>query len=176
MNKTIFINKLIKFSNWRTQLEKKIIIVRGTGEGSTALSAFDDALHNARIGNFNLVKLSSIIPKNAVIELKERYDIPYEIGQVQPVVISHSESNETGLEISAGLGWALANEGGVFIEISGCFSENQCLTEINTTLNDMMKRRDWNWTKKTNTYTVSTTVKDVFSSVVVCAIYTFVRI
>ena len=157
-------------------MEKKIIIVRGTGEGSTALSAFDDALHNAGIGNFNLVELSSIIPKNTLVELKENYDIPYEIGQIQPVVISHSESNEKGLEISAGLGWALASEGGVFIEISGCFSESKCLRDIDTTLNDMMKRRTWNWTVKTNNYTVTTTVKDIFSSAVVCAVYTFARI
>jgi len=157
-------------------LEKKIIIVRGTGEGSTALSAFDDALHHAGIGNFNLVELSSIIPENAVIELKEKYDVPYEIGQIQPAVISHNESNEKGLEISAGLGWSLANEGGVFIEISGCFSEHKCLSDINTTLNDMMKRRTWNWTGKTNDYTVTTTVKDNFSSAVVCAVYTFARI
>ncbi len=157
-------------------MEKKIIIVRGTGEGSTSLSAFDDALHNAGIGNFNLIELSSIIPKNAIIELKEKYDKPYEIGHIQPVVLSHTESNEKSLEISAGLGWALASRGGVFIEISGCFSEKKCLQDINTTLNDMMDRRPWNWNRQIHTHTVNTIVKDVFSSVVVCAVYTFAKI
>ncbi len=158
------------------EISKRIIIVKGIGEGSTALSAFDDALHNLGIGNFNLVELSSIIPKNAIIEIKEKFDLPYKIGQIQPVVISHTESNEKGLEISAGLGWALAIEGGVFIETSGCFGENSCLEKINSTLNDMIKRRTWKWYKETNNYIISTIVKDFFSSVIVCAVYSFVKI
>ncbi|NVM31643.1 MAG: pyruvoyl-dependent arginine decarboxylase [Candidatus Helarchaeota archaeon] len=157
-------------------MEKQIIIVKGIGEGSTALSAFDDALHDAGIDNFNLVELSSIVPKNATIEIRDQFDIPYEVGQIQPVVLSHTESNEKGLEISAGLGWVLASEGGVFIEISGCFGEKECLENINLSLDDMVKRRTWNWDKNINTYTASTIVKDSFTSVVVCAVYTFSKI
>ena len=157
-------------------MAKKIVIVKGIGEGSTALSAFDDALHNAGIGDFNLVELSSIIPKNASIEIQEKFDIPYDVGRIQPVVLSHSESDEKGCEISAGLGWALAHEGGVFIEISGCFAETKCLENIKSTLDDMIKRRAWKWQNIFHNYTVSTIVKDSFSSVVVCAIYTFSKI
>ncbi|NVM52445.1 MAG: pyruvoyl-dependent arginine decarboxylase [Candidatus Helarchaeota archaeon] len=157
-------------------MERKIIIVKGIGQGSTALSAFDDALHNAGIGNFNLLELSSIVPKNATIKIQEKFDIPHEVGQIQPVVLSHTESNEKGLEISAGLGWALASEGGVFVEISGCFGQRSCLEKIRLSLTDMTKRRAWNWDKKLNNYTVKTLVKDSFSSVIVCAIYTFSKI
>ncbi|MFX1294891.1 MAG: pyruvoyl-dependent arginine decarboxylase [Promethearchaeota archaeon] len=157
-------------------MEKKIVIVKGIGEGSTALSAFDAALHIAGISNFNLVELSSIIPKNTSIIIQEKFDYPYEVGQIQPVVISHIESNEKGREISAGLGWILANEGGVFIEISGSFEKKQCIENINFSLSEMIKRRSWNWDKKFNNYIVNTTVKDFFSSVIVCAIYTFFKI
>jgi len=154
-------------------LEKKIIIVRGIGKGSTALSAFDDALHNAGIGNFNLVELSSVIPKNAIIKIEEKYNLPHDIGHIQPVVISHNESNEKGIEISAGLGWAIAEEGGVFIEISGCFSSEDCLTKISMSLDDMIKRRNWNWKENNNNHIIKAVVGEEFSSVVVCAIYTY---
>ena len=154
-------------------MEKKIIIVRGIGKGSTTLSAFDDALHNAGIGDFNLVELSSVIPKNAIIRIQEKYDLPYDVGHIQPVVLSHNESNEKGIEISAGLGWAIAEEGGVFIEISGCFSGKECLNKISMSLDDMIKRRNWNWKEKNNNYIIKTEVGQEFTSVVVCAIYTY---
>ena len=154
-------------------MEKKIIIVRGIGKGSTALSAFDDALHNAGIGNFNLIELSSVIPKNAIIKVQEKYDLPHEVGQIQPVVLSHNESNEKGIEISAGLGWSIAEEGGVFIEISGCFKGEECYNKISSSLNDMVKRRNWIWIEKNNSHICKTIVGENFTSVVVCAIYTY---
>jgi len=154
-------------------LEKKIVIVKGIGKGSTALSAFDDALCNAGIGNLNLIELSSVIPKNAILKIQEKYDLPHEIGQIQPVVLSHNESDEKGIEISAGLGWSIAEEGGVFIEISGCFGGETCLDKINSSLNDMIKRRNWNWKEKNKNHICKTQVGDTFTSVVVCAIYTY---
>jgi len=157
-------------------VKQKIIVVGGAGEGSTPLSAFDAALLNVGIGNLNLVMLSSIIPKDTEVLVRERYDLSHEVGQIQPVVLSHTESNETGQEISAGLGWALAKEGGVFIEISGCFKENHCRNKIQSSLQDMVQRRNWQWTEKNNHYTVKTIVKDSYSSVIVCALYPFFKI
>ena len=157
-------------------MAKTIIIVKGIGEGSTSLSAFDDALNNAGIGNFNLLELSSVIPKNVSIEIRNKYDIAHDIGQIQPVVISHTESGEKGKEISAGLGWTIAEEGGVFIEISGCFKESECVNRIESSLKDMIARRSWKWNGNLNKHVSTTTVKDKFSSVVVCAVYTFSKL
>lgn len=157
-------------------MDKKILIIKGIGEGSTALSAFDHALCTAGIENFNLVELSSVIPKNSVIEIKEKFDLSYDVGQIQPVVLSHTASNEKGKEISAGLGWALADEGGVFIEISGCFGENECIGKIESSLKDMIARRSWKWDGKINKCTSTTIVKEKFSSVLVCAVYTFSKL
>lgn len=44
-----------------------IILTSGVGRGTTKLNALDNALLNAGIGNFNLFKVSSIIPPNAKI-------------------------------------------------------------------------------------------------------------
>lgn len=45
-------------------------IVSGRGESSFPLAAFDKALCNAGIGDFNLVKVSSILPANCVYNEK----------------------------------------------------------------------------------------------------------
>ncbi len=45
----------------------RIDIVWGGSEGKTLLSAFDRALLNAGIHNFNLIPLSSVIPPQSVI-------------------------------------------------------------------------------------------------------------
>lgn len=157
-------------------MEKKIVIVKGIGEGSTSLSAFDDALTNAGVGDFNLLELSSVIPKEAVIEIKNKFDLDHAIGQIQPVVLSHTESDETGKEISAGLGWTTAEEGGVFIEISGCFGEKSCIEKIESSLKDMIARRSWKWNGKINKHVATTTVGKKFSCVTVCAVYTFSKL
>jgi arginine decarboxylase len=157
-------------------LNQQIIVISGVGEGFTALSAFDDALHKMGIGNLNLIELSSVIPKKTSILIQERYNLPHKIGQMQPVVISHTETDEKDLEISAGLGWALGEEGGVFIEISGCFTEQQCLDKISNSLNEMRSRRSWNWEARIDQHTVSTTVKKNYSSVIVCAVYPFYKL
>jgi arginine decarboxylase len=41
---------------------KQYFITCGSGEGSTPLNAFDNALLSAKIGHYNLVKVTSIIP------------------------------------------------------------------------------------------------------------------
>jgi len=49
------------------ELPTRIILTSGIRIGSTKLNAFDNALLNAGIGNFNLLSVSSIIPPKAKI-------------------------------------------------------------------------------------------------------------
>ena len=46
-----------------------ITVRTGTGSGRTLLSAFDHALLDAGVANFNLVTLSSVIPQNGRFRL-----------------------------------------------------------------------------------------------------------
>ena len=43
----------------------KVVLCTTVGTGRTELSAFDDALVQAGIGDYNLVQLSSVIPRGA---------------------------------------------------------------------------------------------------------------
>ena len=46
----------------------RIPILASTGSGPTALAAFDAALLGAGIANYNLIRLSSVIPPSTVID------------------------------------------------------------------------------------------------------------
>lgn len=96
----------------------QIQIVTSTGEGKTLLSAFDNALQNAGVSNYNLIVLSSIIPPQSTIVRKKSYVTPpEEFGHRLYVVRAEMRSNETGKFIAAGVGWYLLDDGrGFFVE------------------------------------------------------------
>ena len=49
-------------------------VFSGIGKGETALSAFDAALKQAGVYNYNLICLSSIIPPGAIVKEVEYYN------------------------------------------------------------------------------------------------------
>jgi arginine decarboxylase len=57
-----------------------IKISSGVGTGPTALGAFDAALRNAGIENYNLISLSSVIPPAAELERTRFTASPREYG------------------------------------------------------------------------------------------------
>lgn len=82
-----------------------ISLTRGSAEGYTSLNAFDNALLQGRIGNLNLVKVSSIIPPKAKF-------VPLPLipdGFLVPAVCTHISSNVPGEIISACIGAGLAD-------------------------------------------------------------------
>jgi arginine decarboxylase len=98
---------------WKTPT--KITLVSGTGEGETFLTAFDRALLDAGIGDFNLIKVSSIVPPNA--RFVELPDIPK--GALVPTVYSKIDSAIPGEVISACVGAGISDEGfGLLYEFS----------------------------------------------------------
>lgn len=45
----------------------EIVVTSGTGEAPSELAAFDAALHQAGVANFNLIRLSSLIPPGSQV-------------------------------------------------------------------------------------------------------------
>lgn len=104
----------------------RIVVTRGTGEGKTKTAAFDRALWDAGIANYNLIRLSSVIPENSdiVVEKSERNE--KEHGHKLYVVLSECFETESGRKAVAGLGWVTANHTkgkGIFVEHSGNIKE-----------------------------------------------------
>ena len=79
----------------------RIDIVWGESEGKTLLSAFDRALLNAGIHNFNLIPLSSVIPPQSVIHETGTYTSSDRVGEILYVVISSLSSHKSNALISA---------------------------------------------------------------------------
>jgi arginine decarboxylase len=128
----------------------EIKILSSKAEGKTLTSAFDLALAKVGLQNYNLIKISSIIPKDAkVIEAQEYKNTDKKVGDILHVVISEKVSDVKGQRITCGLGWMLADEGGVFYEESLLDSSKELVEKkLLEGLEDAKKIREWNWIDK----------------------------
>lgn len=124
-------------------MTKIISVVSGTGIGDTALGAFDAALYSAGIANYNLIKLSSIIPKNFEPRVK-RVDLNNkEYGYRLYVVLASETQNQSGLRAWAGLGWVMNKSNpkmGLFVEHHG-HNKEEVINLIKKSLSTMVKYR-----------------------------------
>jgi arginine decarboxylase len=119
-----------------------IIISSSLGSGQTELSAFDDALYKAGVANFNLVRLSSVIPPQSVIKTEPYANNGKEcFGDRLYLVYAEQRESIPGKEAWAGIGWVQAEDGrGLFVEHEGP-SEEFVRTQIQDSLTDMVKYR-----------------------------------
>ena len=158
-------------------MERNIFIVATAGVGCTPKSAFDDALFHGGIHNFNLIPLSSVIPPEASIIVTETYTGEIMPGTMQPVVMAHYSSEKPGQVISAGIGWKLASEGGVFVEISGPWDGKTTEAKLEASVDELARRRqNWNWLQPSQTQVMETTVEDKAACALVCAVYDFMKV
>lgn len=106
----------------RQRAPLSIRLSRATGTGPTALAAFDAALRGAGTANFNLVRLSSVIPPASTVAVLDRPLTPRgEWGDKLFVVYAEWRAEEPGDEAWAGIGWLQdpATGRGVFVEHEG---------------------------------------------------------
>lgn len=124
-------------------MERVITLTKGTGTGDTKIAAFDAALNAAGIANYNLIRLSSIIPPNSKIEVGKYVTPPDEFGHKLYIVYASELQVEAGKEAWAGVGWTLAKDGtgkGLFTEHEG-HSEHEVVNLIHDTLTNMVTYR-----------------------------------
>lgn len=122
--------------------QRTICITSGIGEGQTNLSAFDAALWDAGIANYNLIRLSSIIPPNSEVKVKRLLNNgKNDFGNKLYVVLAQKRESEIGREAWAGIGWAQAKDGrGLFVEHDGA-QQAEVIRLIKESLTDMKKYR-----------------------------------
>jgi len=123
----------------------EIKVTYGVGEGPTELAAFDKALFDAGIANYNLIKLSSVIPPNSTVKVGKIDWNDKAHGDKLYVVLSEKRESKPGKEAWAGLGRVIAlNDSckGLFVEHEGG-SEREVKGLIEKSLASMVKyRRD----------------------------------
>jgi arginine decarboxylase len=97
-----------------------IWVSRGTGTGPTQLAAFDQALQGAGLADYNLIRLSSVIPPNAVVRETSSLDIATAAhGDVAYCVYAEAHASVPGEEAWAGVAWADHHDNtgaGLFVE------------------------------------------------------------
>lgn len=97
----------------------RITLACSTGRGPTELAAFDAALLDAGVANYNLICLSSVIPPGSELEFARFRTPAAEYGQRLYVVMSQMRECRPGRSVHAGIGWARdpGNGQGLFAEL-----------------------------------------------------------
>jgi arginine decarboxylase len=125
----------------------KIYLCTGLGSGPTKLSAFDSALNDAGVANYNLIKLSSVIPpKTTINELQGSLPLdirPGKWGDRLYVVMAEKRVDTPNVEAWAGIGWVQDKKTGkgLFVEHEG-ESEKAVRRDINQSLEALMATRN----------------------------------
>lgn len=121
-----------------------IQLSKGVGSGPTKLSAFDAALNDAGIANYNLIKLSSVVPPGAVIERRPVKANPHGTwGDRLYVVMAEMRVDTPNAEAWAGIGWVQEKGSGrgLFVEHEGA-SEATVRKDIKQSLKALMAIRN----------------------------------
>lgn len=127
----------------------KIQIVAGTGTGPTTLAAFDSALIDIGVANYNLIPLSSVVPPGSEIITKRKITTPPEHwGHRLYVVMAGERVDTPNMEAWAGIGWVQEKKSGkgLFVEHHGA-SESAVRKDITDSLNALMESRNGTFTK-----------------------------
>ena len=122
-----------------------IQIASGTGSGPTKLSAFDAALHAAGVANYNLIRLSSIVPPKSKIVAVEGpvTKQPGKWGDRLYVVMAETRVDTPNVEAWAGIGWVQDKKTGkgLFVEHEGA-NEHTVRRDITQSLKALMAIRN----------------------------------
>jgi len=124
----------------------KIHVSTSLGLGPTSLSAFDQALMKTGVANYNLIRLSSVIPPKSEIIEHEGGVPAFEGGTWGDrlyVVYAEQRVEHPGEEAWAGVGWVQDPKTGkgLFVEHEG-HSEHHVRADIEASLKGLLANRD----------------------------------
>lgn len=137
---------------------RKAFLTKGVGKHKEKLTSFELALRNARIAQFNLVRVSSIFPpKCRIVPVQEGLKMMYS-GQIVHCVISDQSTNEPHRMIAAATGLAIPRDRenmhgyisehhsfGETEKIAGDYAEDLAAGMLATTLGvDFDPDKSWN--------------------------------
>lgn len=115
----------------------KVCLVWGAAEGSSELTAFDNALLKAGIGHLNLIQVTSIFPEGATLApLPE-----IATGTLTPAVYAKVVSQTPGETISASVGVGVTSRGGVLMEAHGPWCSEEIEERVRRMVEEGMRKR-----------------------------------
>lgn len=117
---------------------KKFFLTAGSAEGKNHLNAFDNALLAGKIGNLNLVRVSSILPPG--VQYCPNLEIPP--GSLVPTAYGYIISDAPGELISAAVGVGFSEDSfGVIMEFSGRCGKEEAEKAIISMLEEAFETR-----------------------------------
>lgn len=131
-----------------TIMPSRLFLTKGKGQHREKLASFEQALRDAGIAPFNLVKTSSIFPPHCKLVSKEEGLKLLKPGQIMFLVMSENSTNEAHRLISASIGLALPNDSTLYGYLSehhsfgqnekeaGQYAEDLATTMLATTLGE----------------------------------------
>ncbi|MCG1004101.1 MULTISPECIES: pyruvoyl-dependent arginine decarboxylase [Halobacterium] len=122
-----------------------IRVVWGTGTAPTEMAAYDAALADAGVHNYNLVTVSSVIPADADVEAVGTAPDLGPAGNRLTVVEAHA--NAAGpRHVSAALAWAESDAGpGLFYEVADTTDAADVEERVRAGIDAGMALRDWSF-------------------------------
>lgn len=123
----------------------KISVAWGTGSGPTEMAAYDAALADATLHNYNLVSVSSVIPADAGVEAVGTAPDLGPAGNQLTVVAAHA--NAAGpRHASAALAWPESDDGpGLFYEVADEMDSADVEERVRAGIEAGMDLRDWSY-------------------------------
>ena len=122
-------------------LPKKFFVTAASSEGESHLTAFDGALLRARVGNTNLLRVSSILPPGC--EYEPNLVVPP--GSLLPIAYGSIVSDIPGEVISAAVAVGISKDSfGVIMEYSGKCTKEEAEDRVRVMVEEAFRIRDMN--------------------------------
>jgi arginine decarboxylase len=122
----------------------RLYVAATVGRASTELAAFDAALIAAGVGNFNLIRLSSVIPPACEVVRVERCPFSEQgsWGDRLYAVYAERRTSKPGEQVWAGVGWVQdpTTGQGLFVEHEGD-GEAEVHRLLEASLDDLQRNR-----------------------------------
>ncbi len=119
---------------------KKFKVVAGGAEGKSKLTAFDNALLQAGVGNVNLLKVSSILPPSCTYDP----DFILPLGALTPIAYGSIVSDVPGETIVAAVAVGIPEQNtmGVIMEYSGKSTKEEAEMKIRQMVEEAFEVRN----------------------------------
>ena len=121
---------------------KKYKLATGIGHGAYPITSFDHALCSAGVGNYNLVRLSSILPLRSA--RSDRIGLP--LGSLLPIAYAVQTGVKGVISAAIAIGFPKKTDQNhccVIMEFEGECSEGEALKVVSDMVREGFKKRGW---------------------------------
>ena len=146
---------------------KHFYINSGVGRGNYSLTSFDHALLETGVGNYNLVRVSSILPAGLI----EKNNISLQEGSPLHIAYASIISNNPGERISSAVAVGIPvdkSKIGVIMEHSAPISECACRQIVESMVNEAMYIRGYEIEKIITTSSTAIASGDCYTAAFSC--------